>query len=588
MKKACHGEFDNVLRKTAAYLLWLLPLFSCPLVWLRPFYGKLPLWGDVQLVSSHVMGFIAIAVTLRYPERVKKLFSKPLSRYWFIASLAAAIVALANQIMFPGNPALLIAALQTLCLPLAGVALSPELRRAILPCGALVCLILTIFTIAGDKFLTGFIGNWNWNLTMICGTVPALTALLFPRKHPFIIATAINFAIILSVVFTFPEITPRGTIAAMTLATLLAPAIRKISRERRTTALVGIALAVAFLFFSAVNAPVSNQVNDSRFQLWKSSVNMAKEHIFTGCGPGRFEQAVRPHMTKEYFFTEFAAPRHPHPHNELIFYISEYGIIGAAVLILLCGSALKNTSHRRDRSSRYLAWLFLLLVLHGQVDVLLSTPLAGCWFLLAGGALAARGTGKSSVKGAQLRTILAAVSLIFAMVFAVKIFTATYNLRQAKLCMLNKNVLTAKKHLDISLKNFSTPEARYITANVLLFDMKRPQEAIYQFIKLEEEICGGYLHSYGLTARALTVLGKYNEAKEHFALEREAFPFSALYAGFELAMLQLAKAPDLDIAEAKARLIKNLELRDLSIADAKQLSRDAQSDDAPLKWSKLK
>ena len=588
MDTHCHGQHTKVLRQAIAYFLWLSPFIAYPLVWLRPFRGMVPFWGDVQFISSHVMGLLAVSVVLLYPERIKKLFSKPTTRYWFIASAAAAIVAVANHIMFPGNPAMLLAALQTLCLPLAGIALAPELKRAALPCGAAACLILTVFTAAGDRFLTGFTGNWNWNLTMICGTIPALTLLLCPKKHPFIIAAAVNAVIILSVFFSFPEITPRGTTAAMAAATLFAPIIRKISRERRTTALVGIALAVIFLFFATINAPISNQVNDSRFQLWKSSVNMVKEHIFTGCGAGRFEQAIRPHMTKEYFFTEFAATRHPHPHNELLFYISEYGIIGAAVLILFCGSALKQKTLRYDHVSRWLTWLFLLLVLHGQVDVLLSTPLAGCWFLLIGGTLAARGTGKTPVKAAKMRTVFACVSAVFALYFAVNIFSATYNLRQAKLHVLNKNPLAAKRLLDISLKRFPLPEARYIAANVLLFDMKEPRQAIMQLIKLENEICGGYLHSYGITARALTVLGKFAEAKEHFELERKAFPFSALYAGFELGMLQMANASKYDIAQANERLIKNLELRDLTLSDVRILHRDANIDDAPLKWSKLK
>ena len=588
MNKLCSGQQLRVLRQALAYLLWLLPLLAYPLVWLRPFYGKVPFWGDVQFISSHITGIIAAAVILLFPERVKTLFSQKNSRAWFIAAATAGILAAVNQFLFPGNPAMLLCALQTLLLPVAGAALSPELRRAALPCGALVCVVLTVFTLAGDRFLTGFTGNWNWNLTMICATVPALTAQFIPRKHPFIAAMAINTVLLVSVIIFLPELAPRGTIAAVTLATLIAPAIRKINRERRTTALVGVALAVGFLFFSTISAPIASQVNDSRFQLWRSSVNMAKEHLFTGCGPGRFEQAVRPHITKEYFFTEFAANRHPHPHNELIFYISEFGITGAALLILFCGCALKHTSHRRDRASRWLAWMFLLLILHGQVDVLLSTPLAGCWFLLAGGTLAARGTRKTQVKKAGIRKILAAALFICAAVLAVNIFYATYHLRTAKLLILGRNPEAAMEHLKISLDKFPVPEARYIAANILLFNLKQPVEAVSQLVKLEHEICGGYLHSYGLAARALTALGKNDAAREYFILEREAFPYSALYAGFELAMLEISKSSIIDIAKAKQRLIRNLELRNLTTADAAMLNRSPQLDDQPLKWSKLK
>ena len=588
MEKLCSGQRKNTLRQVLAYLLWLMPLFSCPLVWLRPVYGKLPLWGDVLFISSHVTGIIAAAIILLFPERVKNVFSKPLPRVWLIAVMVSGALAVANHILFPGNPAMLLAATQTLFLPIAGVALSPELRRAAIPCGAVTCIILLFFTITGDKFLTGFTGNWNWNFTMICATIPALTAWIIPKKHPFIIATIINVVLMTVVVLCFPELAPRGTIAALILTALIAPAIRKISRERRPTALVGVALAIGFLFFSAINAPVSSQVNDSRFQLWRSSVAMAKKHLFTGCGTGRFEQAVRHHMTKEYFFTEYAATRHPHPHNELIFYISEFGIAGAVMFILFCGCALKYTSHKNDYASRWLIWLFLLLLLHGQVDVLLSTPLAGSYFLLAGGALAARGTRKTQVKAATLRKTLSVILFICAAVFAVNIFIATSHLRNAKLLIREPQPLAALEQLSISLKKFPVPEARYIAANILLFDLKQPAAAITQLLKLEHEICGGFHHSYGVTARALTALGKFDSAKEYFALEREAFPYSALYAGYELAMLELSQAPAIDIKNAHQRLIRNLELRNFKLSDIPMLKNAIHIDDEPLKWSKLK
>ena len=235
-----------------------------------------------------------------------------------------------------------------------------------------------------------------------------------------------------------------------------------------------------------------------------------------------------------------------------------------------------------------MAWMFLLLILHGQVDVLLSTPLAGCWFLLSGGALAARGVSKTQVKSATARKAAAVILIICAAFFAVNIFIATLHLRQAKLLTLSKNPAAAMEHLYTSLKKFPVPEARYIAANIMLFDMKQPVLAVDQLVKLEHEICGGYLHSYGLTARALTALGRTDAAKEYFKLELESFPYSAIYAGYELAMLEISKASIYDIAQAKKRFIRNLELRGLSQADAAALSKSPHIDDEPLKWSKLK
>lgn len=69
------------LRQMIAYFLLLLPLFAYPLVWMRPVLGKVPFWGDAPLINGCVTGFLALAVILLYPERVKKLMKKSPSRY---------------------------------------------------------------------------------------------------------------------------------------------------------------------------------------------------------------------------------------------------------------------------------------------------------------------------------------------------------------------------------------------------------------------------------------------------------------------------------------------------------------------------
>ena len=83
-------------------------------------------------------------------------------------------------------------------------------------------------------------------------------------------------------------------------------------------------------------------------------------------------------------------------------------------------------------------------------------------------------------------------------------------------------------------------------------------------------------------------VGKFAEAKEFFALERQAYPYSVLYAGFELAALELSHASASERAEAKARLIRNLELRDIPLSEVNRFHRDAALDDAPIPWGKLK
>ena len=233
-----------------------------------------------------------------------------------------------------------------------------------------------------------------------------------------------------------------------------------------------------------------------------------------------------------------------------------------------------------------MVWMFILLFLHGQVDVLLSTPMAGTWFLLTGGALSARGIGRTPTGFRNTRLALCVIITAGAALFAAAQFVSGFNLRAAKLDLHRKNVPSALQHLKTANSLIPTRESRYIAGNVALFDLKRPDLAVNEFLKLEKEFCGGYIHSYGLTARALFAMGKQQEAKEFFSLERKAFPFSALYAGFELAALKMSKASAQEIREAAKRFENNLKLRNLDLASAVQVQKNPELDDTPLKWSK--
>jgi tetratricopeptide (TPR) repeat protein len=415
---------------------------------------------------------------------------------------------------------------------------------------------------------------------------PGMFFLFFSKRHPFCLSFSIIAILMVLLTVLRPELTPRGTIAAFLIATCLAPALRKIDREHRPAALTGAALAVGFIFVATVNNKYGSMVNDSRFQLWRSAVEMVNERILTGYGPGRFEAAVQPHITKEYFFTEYAATHHPHPHNEFLLCISDFGICGAVLLLFFAGSALKPFTRKSCQSDRWLVWLFILLFLHGQVDVLLSTPLAGSWFLLCGGALSARGIRENDVGLKTSRSAAAILITSGALLFASLQFISGLNLRKAKIDLLKRDVISALPRLQKANELIPTRESRYIAGNVALFDLKRPDIAVNEFLKLEKEFCGGYIHSYGLTARALFAMGKHQEAKEFFALEREAFPYSALYAGFELAALQMSRSPQADIADAAKRFEDNLKLRDLDTGSAAAIQKNPEFDDKPLKWSK--
>ena len=206
--------------------------------------------------------------------------------------------------------------------------------------------------------------------------------------------------------------------------------------------------------------------------------------------------------------------------------------------------------------------------------------------MLCGGAMSARGAREKAVGLKSVRIAVAIIIASGALVFAAVQFVSGSNLRSARLALLKKDVPAAISHLNKANALTPSKESRYIAGSVALFDLKRPDLAVGEFLKLEKEFCGGYIHSYGLTARALFAMGKHQEAKEFFQLERKAFPFSALYAGFELAALQMSSSAKQELTDASARFERNLKLRDLDLSTAAYLRKNPDFDDRPLKWSK--
>jgi hypothetical protein len=150
----------------------------------------------------------------------------------------------------------------------------------------------------------------------------------------------------------------------------------------------------------------------------------------------------------------------------------------------------------------------------------------------------------------------------------------------------NKNYEKIRMAYDALSDGFS----RSLFASIVWFKLTGKMDYIMNFTSEKSEI-----YSLLLPAKCLKIidLGGYNgdtlrEAKEYFELELKAYPYSALYAGFEHAMLNLARDSQYDIAMSRARLERNLALRGLSLKSENLGQLDHDFDDRPLNWSKLK
>ncbi|MBQ9503327.1 MAG: O-antigen ligase family protein [Lentisphaeria bacterium] len=574
----------------AAVFLLVLPLFSYPLVWKKLLTGAVPMWGEVQLVSLQVLGLCAPAVVLFFPERLGRIWAVVRLRFLLIFAVAGVCVSGLQQLLYGGPPELLCTAGFYFFLPLAGAVFSNELKRFFpLFAAALFPPVLAVTCRSAD--FSGWAGNWNWNFSLLAVTLSGCFFLVpswSVRRAGLAALTVITLAL---TVFSlaYPEIAPRGTFAGIIGATVIILVFRNIMPARRWAFALWAAALTLVLFIGSAGK-MFNSIRDSRFQLWRGSFDFLLANFPLGTGPDRFESMVLPYLPEVYYFTPFAAARHPHPHNELFNYAAGYGLAGAVFFIMLLLCVLRGIRFR-DRVGLWLGWTVLLLAIHGQFDVLLSVPLTGCWFLLGAGAVAAGGVSRAprsfGLSPAKIPLFLAGTAgLAAAAVMAAGLCLSTGHLRRARLLLMEKRSAEARKYLEKSLKCHVTPAALYTAGAVELFDFRNPDGAIALLERIPRETGLPLVyHSNALLARAYAVKGDLARSVKYFDAELANYPFSAIASGLRLSVLRRMASDSRSIAGENARFAALMKMRGLDIGDFPLLLRNQELDDSPLKNS---
>lgn len=572
------------LRLAAAVLLLTLPFSAYPLAWLKPVRGQVPLWGEVEFTGIGVSGMIAAAVVLLFPGRLIQMWrrERPV-RLFIVVALTALGIAIIQQIRLGGSGDLLANSLFFTMMPLAGLALNGEFRRVLPNYCRLLFLVLALFSLFTEKF-TGLPGNWNWNLSLLAVTLPALFTDKSGHKFRLLPAVITLSVALAAFCLAFPELVPRGAIAGAAGAALLIAVLWFIPRRFRILgALIagglGIGLLLQLMFAAEGNA-------DSRIELWRGALTVVLRHPLLGVGAGRFGSAVAPCLPDGYFFSTFMATLHPHPHSELLHFISMFGVTGALCLALLYLSVFSNFN-RHAPVRLYLSWMFAALLIHGQFDVLLSTPLAGTLFLIVGGTLAAgnryRGeTVPGRNPAAAIRTAAAGLLVLTAGFEAGRTLRSTLALRRGELLAQEQLIEPAAAALAESRKIQARIPGLYLEAQLMLAGGRNPQAALNRLEEMRRLGTENYFHSNGLRARALALRGEYQAALEWFERELQCFPYSAFYSGLRLEIMRRSGSPPEAIQSAAEHYEFCMRLRGLKPGDFARLLAAPGLDDQPL------
>ena len=575
------------LRLMIPLLLLALPLFSYPLLWKKIFSAQVPLWGEVQAVTLGVIGLCAAGAICAVPDRLKRLWATPRLRILLIFAAAGVVTACLQQLIYPGPAEYVCTSFFFFLLPIAGMVFSSELKR-LMPCFAVVLLIPATIVTLRSPDLSGWAGNWNWNFSLLAAVSSAWFLLFFRkdlRKAALWGVACITFALIL-VSFFKPDVTPRGTFAGLIGATFTVVIFRNIAPKRRWAFALWAVVLTLVLFTGSVGN-MFERIRDSRFQLWRGSLECTLAHFPIGVGFDRFESMINENLPEIYYFTPFAASRHPHPHNEFLNYAASYGLTGAIFFVLLCLALLRGLRFR-DHRSVWLCWIVLLLGIHGQFDVLLGVPQTGTLFLLGAGVLAGNSVTKLHPPGknfiAHVGKSICAVLFIAAFFLAVNCGKSGYFLREARLALFRKDTLRAELMLKKSLDCHVSANALYTAGAVSLFNFHNPDMAINYLERINNELgLPMVYHSNALLARASAIKGEYAKAINYFDEELKFYPFSALASGLRLSVLRQAKADEKAIAEENIRFAALMKMRGLKVEEFSKLLRNQELDDAPLK-----
>lgn len=123
--------------------------------------------------------------------------------------------------------------------------------------------------------------------------------------------------------------------------------------------------------------PLSRAIaNEDRPFLYAGTVNMILDHPLLGVGGVSFENAFVKYKPLEYFFARHVSDRTNHPHNQELYMLSSYGLIGYLAWLFLLYfpvfALLRRLCRRQsmDPEIKLSLFLFLCALLHSQFDLI--------------------------------------------------------------------------------------------------------------------------------------------------------------------------------------------------------------------------
>lgn len=258
--------------------------------------------------------------------------------------------------------------------------------KILLPLSILGILISSIYTIYSYYIL-----NLKRGETLFVGTNGAGTLLAFAvlfiigylefsrtkRRYFLLIPVIIaSFALLI----TFSRGALVGTIFAFSIYNLK-------SKKNILILIISIIILSSIIYINPqlrdrTISIISLERNQSRINLWQSTINIIKDHPITGIGPGNFS-VVFPN----YRLSGHTGANHPFSHNIFSNMAAELGILGLILFSLIIIQILKMGYYLAKINTLFRGLItgFIAMLVHQQFDgTILGLDIGGLFWIIAG------------------------------------------------------------------------------------------------------------------------------------------------------------------------------------------------------------
>lgn len=574
MKNFDPGKF---IKQLPELLFLLLPLGALPLAWLRLSGKAVPYFGTVNFFSFTEAGLIALAVLVLNFSALKEHIRQNIAvRFTAVAGAALLLVTAIQQFYYGGTTEHFGNALFYAATPLAAAVTAHRLRK-VLPLAAAVTAVSMLFSgIVSEKF-TGLTGNWNWTQVMIFALLPGIFY-LFRIKNRINCSIAVFAGLLAAGSFFYPAELSRAVVIALSGCWIFFALWRKMPGKFKFPAAAVLFISGVLLFLLI---GVFCDFQDSRIQLYRGTVRMLAVHGISGVGVERFFDFIPEYLSKNYFLAPFSAPHHPHPHNEILFFWSSFGIAGLFFAgVLFCSVAVNIPTRIRQSAKLLPVWIFIFIFVCGQFDRSAAILPGAFWMLVSAGTVISRpGIGRKPSPAIWQRAV-AGTLLTVAALSALLNFRAGSMSRLGLLELHRGNPDKAMEYFTSSLSVKADKNIFYRCAEIELHHRGNHVAALQHLESINELGFLNYLHSNRMQAVCLAALKRFNEALSAIKRDCRNYPCSVINARLHLNLLRYLHRPQAEQSNALNALAECCKLRRIPLQNAAEITMI--DDDKPL------